>query len=73
MFLPRNIKPPRRRVPNCNPEGDIMRIRNSLSLAVLALLLAAPLLGACHTTAGAGEDIQATGHTIDKAATNATP
>jgi predicted small secreted protein len=50
-----------------------MRIRNSLSLAVLALLLAAPLLGACHTTAGAGEDIQATGHTIDKAATNATP
>jgi predicted small secreted protein len=36
-------------------------------------MLAAPLLGACHTTAGAGEDISATGHAIDKAATKATP
>ncbi len=42
-------------------------------LAVLALAAAAPLLGACHTTAGAGQDISATGQAIDNAATKATP
>jgi predicted small secreted protein len=48
--------------------------RNTLPiLAILSLMLAAPLLGACHTTAGAGEDIQDTGHAIDRAATKATP
>jgi predicted small secreted protein len=48
------------------------RIRVPL-LAVLAATIALPLLAACHTTAGAGEDISATGHAIDKAATRATP
>ena len=49
--------------------------RNKLTLAaaVLALLAAAPLLGACHTTAGAGQDISATGKTIEHAADKATP
>ena len=42
-------------------------------LSLIILLAALPLLGACHTTAGAGEDISATGHAIDKAATRATP
>jgi predicted small secreted protein len=50
-----------------------MNRKMTFSLAILALLLTAPLLGACHTTAGAGEDIQATGHAIDKTATQATP
>ncbi len=50
-----------------------MNSKLTFALAVVTLLAAAPLLGACHTAAGAGEDISATGHTIDKAATNATP
>ena len=44
-----------------------------IGLALLALLATAPLLGACHTTAGAGEDVSATGHAVTKAATQATP
>jgi predicted small secreted protein len=57
-----------------DPERDrTMNTKLTFALAVLTLLATAPLLGACHTTAGAGEDISATGHTIDKAATNATP
>jgi predicted small secreted protein len=42
-------------------------------LAILTLIVALPVLAACHTTAGAGEDISATGHAIDKAAVRATP
>jgi predicted small secreted protein len=57
-----------------HPERDsAMNSKLTFALAVVTLLAAAPLLGACHTAAGAGEDISATGHTIDKAATNATP
>lgn len=41
------------------------------ALTLLVLIAAAPLLGACHTTAGAGEDLSATGkaitHSADKA------
>ncbi len=37
-------------------------------LTLLILVGAAPLLGACHTTAGAGEDISATGHAITNSA-----
>lgn len=40
----------------------------SVALALLALIGIAPLLGACHTTAGAGQDISATGHAITGAA-----
>lgn len=41
--------------------------------ALLALMSAAPLLAACHTTAGAGEDISKTGQAIEKTADKATP
>ena len=44
-----------------------------VSLTLLSLVAAAPLLSACHTTAGAGQDISATGQAIDKAAKKATP
>jgi len=50
-----------------------MRTLSSASLTLILLLAAMPLLSACHTTAGAGEDISATGHAIDNAATKATP
>jgi predicted small secreted protein len=42
-------------------------------LAMLALVAAMPLLSACHTAAGAGQDIKATGQAIDNAAQKATP
>ena len=45
----------------------------SIGMTLVMLLAAAPLLGACHTTAGAGEDISATGRAIDNTATKATP
>jgi predicted small secreted protein len=41
--------------------------------ALLALLALAPLLGACHTVQGAGEDLSKTGQAIDNAAQKATP
>jgi predicted small secreted protein len=44
-----------------------------IGLTLLAVVVAAPLLGACHTTAGAGEDVSATGHAVTRAATQATP
>ena len=40
----------------------------SIALTFLALIAVAPLLGACNTTAGAGQDISATGHAITHAA-----
>jgi len=44
-----------------------------VGLAVLLLAAAAPLLSACHTTAGAGEDISATGKAITNSADKHTP
>jgi predicted small secreted protein len=44
-----------------------------VGMAVLVLTATVPLLSACHTTAGAGQDISATGNVIDKAAKKATP
>jgi predicted small secreted protein len=41
--------------------------------ALLVLLAAAPLLGACHTIAGAGTDVSKTGQAVEKAADKATP
>jgi entericidin B len=38
---------------------------------VLALLVAAPLIVACNTVAGAGKDVKATGQAIEKAADKA--
>lgn len=50
-----------------------MHAKLSLALTFLALIAAAPLLGACHTTAGAGEDLSATGHAITHSADKNTP
>lgn len=50
-----------------------MRKNFSLALALLALIGVAPLLGACHTTAGAGRDISATGHAITGSAEKHSP
>ena len=43
------------------------------TLILLAFLSIAPLLAACHTTAGAGQDISKTGQAITRSANNATP
>ena len=50
-----------------------MRTKLSITLTLLGLIVAAPLLGACHTTAGAGQDISATGHAITHSADKNTP
>jgi predicted small secreted protein len=50
-----------------------MRTKLSLTLTLLVLIGATSLLGACHTTAGAGEDLSATGHVITHSADKATP
>jgi predicted small secreted protein len=44
-----------------------------LSLTLLAMLGAVPLLSACHTTAGAGEDISDTGKAIERSADQHAP
>jgi predicted small secreted protein len=44
-----------------------------VALAVLSLVAAVPLLSACHTTAGAGEDLSAAGKAIEKSANQHTP
>jgi len=51
-----------------------MRKRTTmLALTLLTLLAAAPLLGACHTTAGAGEDLSQAGHAIENSADKHAP
>lgn len=45
-----------------------MRKYLSMGLTLLGLVAAAPLLSACHTTAGAGQDLSATGHAITNSA-----
>jgi predicted small secreted protein len=50
-----------------------MRAYISIALTLLVLLGSMPLLIACHTTAGAGEDISATGHAITHSADKNTP
>jgi predicted small secreted protein len=55
-------------------ETTSMRKSSLIPLAALLGLLAlSPLLGACHTVQGAGEDIQKSGQAIDNAAQKATP
>jgi predicted small secreted protein len=50
-----------------------MRSPIRIALGLLMLLAAAPLLTACHTTAGAGRDISAGGHALTGAADSDTP
>lgn len=55
-------------------EGNLnMRRKFSVTLALLALIGLAPLLGACHTTAGAGQDLSAGGHAITNSAEKHAP
>ncbi len=50
-----------------------MRKNLRVALAMLALIGVTPLLGACHTTAGAGQDISATGDAVTDTAKKVTP
>ncbi len=50
-----------------------MRKIFSIAFTLLVLIGVTPLLGACHTTAGAGEDLSATGHAITHSAEHNTP
>jgi predicted small secreted protein len=46
----------------------IMQTKLAIVLALLALAGTAPLLTACYTTQGAGEDLQAAGHGLEHSA-----
>jgi predicted small secreted protein len=50
-----------------------MRTYLPVALTLLLLIAAAPLLGACHTTAGAGEDLSSAGHELTHSADQHTP
>ena len=50
-----------------------MRKNLSMVLTLIALVGLAPVLGACHTTAGVGEDISAGGHAVTNSADKHTP
>ena len=43
------------------------------TVAIIALLAALPLLGACQTTAGAGQDISKAGNDLTKSAVQHAP
>ena len=47
--------------------------KTMLTLTLLALLSAAPVLGACNTTAGAGKDISNAVKAIEKSANENAP
>jgi predicted small secreted protein len=50
-----------------------MRKPLTIALTLVALIGLTSLLAACHTTAGAGRDISATGHAITGSADKNTP
>ena len=50
-----------------------MRKQFSIALTLLALLAASPILAACQTTAGAGEDISAGGRALTHSAEKHAP
>jgi predicted small secreted protein len=45
-----------------------MQRKTAIVLAAVALAATAPLLTACYTTAGAGQDLQAAGHHLENSA-----
>jgi predicted small secreted protein len=45
----------------------------TLTLALVVLIGIAPMLGACHTAAGVGEDLSAGGQAISNSAKKLTP
>jgi len=60
--------------PETRTIGSTMFKRTTLlTLTLIALLGAMPLLGACHTTAGAGKDISKVGDKIEDEAIENTP
>jgi predicted small secreted protein len=52
--------------------ADMATIR-TLTLALVVLIGIAPMLGACHTAAGVGEDLSAGGQAISNSAKKLTP
>ena len=50
-----------------------MRKNLSIALALLMLIATVPLLGACQTTAGAGQDISSAGHALTNSAEKHAP
>jgi predicted small secreted protein len=50
-----------------------MRKPLATTLALLALLAAVPLLGACNTTEGAGRDLSAAGRAVTNSAEKHAP
>jgi predicted small secreted protein len=50
-----------------------MRKTFSITLTLLMLIGAVPLLGACHTMAGAGQDISSTGNALTNSADKHSP
>lgn len=50
-----------------------MRRKLALALAIATLIGAAPLLSACYTTQGAGQDIKAAGQGLSNTAADHTP
>jgi predicted small secreted protein len=50
-----------------------MRKNFSIILTLLLLVGVTPLLGACHTTAGVGQDVSAAGHAVTDTAKKSTP
>ena len=71
-----DVLPPKHMLLMCHV---IFRISNNMHkyipqmLAFLVLLGLAPLLGACNTTAGVGEDLSAGGHAITNTAERHAP
>ena len=59
--------------PGARSENLIMTKLICTTLALLGLLASAPLLTACHTTSGAGQDISNTGKAIENSADKHTP
>ena len=50
-----------------------MNMKLSVALALLALIGIAPMLGACNTTAGAGQDLSKAGNAITNSADKHAP
>jgi entericidin B len=66
--IPTKKGPTSQRYDETNKRITIMRKNFSIALTLLMLVGSAALLGACQTTAGAGEDISAGGKALTNSA-----